>query len=1285
MENIFVLIDRFFKKYRVLFWCFFVLSCGIPAFIAKDIRLEEDITAIIPQDSATRQLNEIFQRSKLLDKMIVTVSLTDSINADADSLVAFADVLAGELTGQLQPYVSQVMHQVSDSSSLRMMEMINEHLPVFLEEGDYAAIDSMISAEGVRTTLERNYRLLTSPAGLALKQFIARDLSGISTPALKKLQLLQFDPQFELYDNHILTRDRKNLIMFVSPAFPKNNTGANAEFLKRLDAVLDSLHANQPSIKATYFGGTAVAAGNAVQLRRDTLMTQGITLVFLVIFLAWYFRRPEAPIVILVPAVFGAVFSIACITLLKGSLSVIALGTGSVILGIAVNYSLHVFNHYRHHPDMEKVLRDLSHPMTIGGITTIGGFLCLQFVESNMLRDLGLFAALSLVGASLCSLVFLPQLIRKRKVTATHAPGWVDRLATWRPRSHKWIILSILGLTVFFAFFMDRVQFEPDMNRMNYVSPQLREAEKQVNNINAYALQSLYVVSSGPDLQHALQQNEIAVQKLNSLAASGTIKKYTGVSALLVSDSLQQKRIAQWNAFWTPERRTQLLKNLDEQGKLAGFSTKAFEPVKQLLEKQYSVIPAEKAIEAGGGLVENYLISKPGEVQVLSMVRTEQASRNEVYKSFRQLNGVSVIDMQYVTGKLVEMVRNDFNSISWMVALIVFTVLLISFGRLELALIAFIPMLITWVWILGIMALFGIKFNIVNIIISALIFGLGDDYSLFTLDGLLQEYKTGEKITSSFRSSILLSAITTVAGLGVLIFAKHPSLQSIALIAITGILCVVLVSQVMIPFLFRVLISNRTNAGKPPLTIWTAIKSVFAFLYFTVGALILSLLGFLLLRANPFAGERAKYWYHVLVSKFAWSLMYVMGNVKKRIINPLRENFEKPSVIVSNHQSFLDILLLIMLHPKIILLTNDWVWKSPVFGYVVRLADYMPVTTGVENNMAMLADRVKNGYSIAVFPEGTRSPDGKMKRFHKGAFFLADQLGVDVLPILLHGTGYTMSKYDFMLKDGTVTVEFLPRITPDNQAFGKGYAERTKMISRHFKSVYQQRLEQYEHTGFFREQLIANYLYKGPVLEWYIRIKTKLEKNYTLFDQLVPKSGKILDIGCGYGPMTYMLHFMSSERELTGVDYDEEKVTTANHCFSRNGQIRFVQGDVTKFEFEAHDAILLCDMLHYLDPAQQEQVIEKCMRQLLPGGRIIIREGNSEMQKRHAGTRLTEFFSTRVFGFNKTREGGLSFLSASMIRSLARKNGFRCSEIDENTFTSNIIFILEKIETSNES
>ena len=80
--------------------------------------------------------------------------------------------------------------------------------------------------------------------------------------------------------------------------------------------------------------------------------------------------------------------------------------------------------------------------------------------------------------------------------------------------------------------------------------------------------------------------------------------------------------------------------------------------------------------------------------------------------------------------------------------------------------------------------------------------------------------------------------------------------------------------------------------------------------------------------------------YTYILSKFVKSLVYLMVNVKKKIINVNHENFEKPAVIIANHQSFLDILVLVMLHPKLIMMTNKWVWHSPVFGYVVRMADY---------------------------------------------------------------------------------------------------------------------------------------------------------------------------------------------------------------------------------------------------------------------------------------------------------------------------------------------------------
>ncbi len=175
--------------------------------------------------------------------------------------------------------------------------------------------------------------------------------------------------------------------------------------------------------------------------------------------------------------------------------------------------------------------------------------------------------------------------------------------------------------------------------------------------------------------------------------------------------------------------------------------------------------------------LDDYITEKKGRATVVTMVKLSAENKPEVYKAFEKDELITVVDKQYLTGKFVEIINSDFSRIALMSSILVFTVLLITYGRIELTLVSFIPMFISWVWILGIMGLLGITFNIINIIISALIFGLGDDYSLFIMDGLLQEYKTGKKNLSSYKSSIFLSAITTVTGLGVLIFCETPGIK----------------------------------------------------------------------------------------------------------------------------------------------------------------------------------------------------------------------------------------------------------------------------------------------------------------------------------------------------------------------------------------------------------------------------------------------------------------------------------------------------------------------------
>jgi 2-polyprenyl-3-methyl-5-hydroxy-6-metoxy-1,4-benzoquinol methylase len=155
-----------------------------------------------------------------------------------------------------------------------------------------------------------------------------------------------------------------------------------------------------------------------------------------------------------------------------------------------------------------------------------------------------------------------------------------------------------------------------------------------------------------------------------------------------------------------------------------------------------------------------------------------------------------------------------------------------------------------------------------------------------------------------------------------------------------------------------------------------------------------------------------------------------------------------------------------------------------------------------------------------------------------------------------------------------------------------------------------------------------------------------------------------------------MLQFTGPGRKITGIDYDEEKIALAAHCVSRSDSTRFVHADALTFEMEDYDCIILSDILHYLQPPGQTKLLENCKRHLAVNGTIIIRDGNKDLQKRHRGTRLSEFFSTRLLGFNKTAEAGLFFLDGNTITTFAKAHNLQYRVLDETKLTSNIVYVL---------
>ena len=1276
MERLFLAFYTFFRNRRILFATIVIIVALFAVFLDSKIILEEDISKTLPGQNDKTSM--ILKNSRFTNKLILNIFLQDSLKpADPDKLIAYSGELVDSLKNiNFSRFLAQTTFRINDTLAEDVMNLLYSNLPIFLTADDYLKMDSLLTGEAIGRSLEKNYKTLISPAGFGLKKYILQDPVGISSLALVKLKQFQIEDGYEIIDGYIFTKTRRNLLLFVNPLNPPNDTRKNAVFFRKLDNLLQYLSSkNNFSIKAEYFGSPAVSVGNAEQIKKDIAVTVTVAVVIILLFIGLFFKNRYIPFISFLPAIFGGIMALAIIFILKGKMSTIALGIGSVLLGIIVDYALYFYSLYNSKRSVEMVIRDLTMPLIMCSLTSSIAFFSLLFVKSEVLRDLGLFAGLSILGAALFALLILPHLIGIRnKSSERNKTTLIDRIVSYEYESNRLIILLIIVVTIFMFFFYKDAGFESDMNSMNFLTPKLKEAERDLGRINDISLKSIYIFSTGKDLNQALSVNEGVASTLENLKNKNIVKKYTNAGSILINDSIQKARIQRWTEYWSQGKKEKLRDLIITSGKQYGFNKDAFNKFYTFLDQDFHPLNTDNFSSVRTLFLNDMISEETNMNMVMSLVRVNYEDRSKVAAALSGDKNIIIIDTNEITHNLVNVIKTDFDLLVKLCLIFVTLTLIIAFGRIETGIVAAVPMFVSWLWTLGFMGITGIKFNIFNIIVSTFVFGLGVDYSILMMQGFLLEYRFGQKDQPAYKTSIFLSSFTTIVGVGVLLLARHPALNSIALISIIGLLSVVILSYTAEPILFKWLIRKNGRKRVLPVTLSDVFFTIVSLAIGLILCIFLNLLFFIVFPL-PISSKAKKKFLHHGVYWCVKMSSYGLINIRTTTINETEENFTNPAIIISNHQSHIDLPLLLMQSPKIIVLTNKWVWNNPLYALVIRYLGFYSVTNGYEPLIEKLRRKTEEGYSILVFPEGTRSADSNIKRFHKGAFLLAEKLNLDILPVIIHGAGDCMTKGENHLKSGTVTIKIFPRIKPDDNHFGTDYHERTKAFLSFFREEYRKLKSELETPGYFRRKLLRNYIYKGPVLEWYTRIKLTLEHNYEIINKNIPREARIVDIGCGYGMISYMLSFTSEKRNILGVDYDSGKIRLANNCISKNERINFVSADAVTYNYPNADVFLLSDVLHYIPEEKQEELLTNCIRHLNPGGIIMIRDADKDLKKRHLGTRYTEFFSTRS-GFNKSLDRKLFFFSGRQIHELAGRNNMRVDVIDETKLTSNLLYIL---------
>ena len=817
MTGLVVQIYRYLRHHRLWLVLSLLVVTAALSLLVFHQTYKEDISDFLPLNNKYNHALRVYQDISGANRILAIFQYKDTTQTDPDTICAAIDNFVS-IVGD--PESLELTSQIDLERVAEITSFVYDNIPYFLTAPDYARIDSILADDNyVERQIAADKQMLMFPVSGLLSENFQRDPLNLFTPVVAQLQQKQTDIRYENYDGYIFSADMQRAIVMMNSPYGASETEKNTALLERLEQCARETEHQVPAVSIHFIGGPVIAVGNSSQIKTDSLVAVLLAIVLIVALLFFVFRNVWNLLLIVLSTAWGWLFAMGALALIHDQVSVIVIGISSVILGIAVNYPLHLIAHLQHTPDIKSALKEIVMPLVVGNITTVGAFLALVPLKSVALRDLGLFSSLLLIGTILFVLIYLPHLIASGTTQKAH--NIFSRISDFSLENKRWIVNTTILLTIVFGYFSFQTDFDANISHINYMTD-AQKADMAYFSSSSNANQ-VYVVSSDTLMDGALDKSLQLQPFLSDLQQQGLVADIQSCSQFLCSKAEQAQRLALWHSFI--ERHGSVLESsVKDAARREGFAQGTFDDFFRLLHTPYEQQAANYFTPLTSTIFTSNLTADSihRKYNVISVLKVAPDHINDVVSRIDNASlGSYAFDVTSMNSSIATRLSDDFNYIGWACGLIVFFFLWFSLGSLELALLSFLPMAISWIWILGMMALLDIQFNVVNIILATFIFGQGDDYTIFMTEGCQYEYAYRRKMLASYKNSIIISAIIMFIGIGTLIFAKHPALHSLAQVTIIGMFSVVLMAYLFPPLIFNWLVKDQHGYRLRPLTLKT--------------------------------------------------------------------------------------------------------------------------------------------------------------------------------------------------------------------------------------------------------------------------------------------------------------------------------------------------------------------------------------------------------------------------------------------------------------------------------
>ncbi|MFT5054919.1 MAG: putative exporter, partial [Oceanospirillaceae bacterium] len=665
-----------------------LLLAGFSGISISNLKLVEDVSETLPQSEALNEYKSLYNRTGITGSILVAFQANENeTHFDA------AEQLAVSLESDTSGLITDVRLGMDAREPRALLDHYVKYLPVYAEPSD---LDSLNDDSFIKKRLTNTMDKLRSLSGLGMKEMLVADPLQLVVPRLNDMEKLGGSSRFQIKDGYLYTQDGDYLIMLVEPTYPPSESEKNSALVHNLEIQVEALKTEHKIGKTMLFGGPVIAVTNADQIRADIRVVATMSIAFILFLLIIVFRNPITPLLFVFPPALGFMMGLGAYSLIAERISALALGVSTIMLGIAIDYSFHFFNHYRHNSSVKQTLKEIKSPLLLGCATTVMAFFGLNFLNSGILREFGLLAGFILIFSALSVLVFLPALIRvtgfkmkevKPIFAGVQLPSIFQKLAL--------PVFAILTIGLF--FFADEAQFEDDLNELNYFPEHLQEAQDIISGPSSD--EQVYVLLKGDEGSAVSRGQELATA-LEELRSTGTELNFSSAASVLLNKEEVDERINSWNKNSSGE---ELINRIESIGAEVGFKSGMFSQYRNALSSDFDSLYVDAF---NSPVLEDLVLRTDSSFAVIVPISVKKTDREKLEQTIISV-GEEPVATSSLAKVLVDSVNDDLNFILILTSGLVLITLLLTYGRIELALLTFIPMILSWVWILGVCGIFG--------------------------------------------------------------------------------------------------------------------------------------------------------------------------------------------------------------------------------------------------------------------------------------------------------------------------------------------------------------------------------------------------------------------------------------------------------------------------------------------------------------------------------------------------------------------------------------------------